>query len=200
MAHELSFSAIVSAINRHNLMEFQEQPKAVEGRLSLTAQFIQGVDICETAISEGLYFQAAALLKQEMETIEAAYDYEIGKRKEKKTPRMRLLKDFGKAYGEFNDFAHVGVENIHKFIVHYEKNGMSGPSVVPSYDRDIATRFYGLHVYFIIHCARQIMKLFKEIYGSGLSSMELLMVRDALQILQVEDIIKPAEEVDQKYA
>ena len=58
MAHEFAFSAIASMINRVAGIKFEKQSKDVEGKMSLTAQFVQGIDICEVAISEGLYSQA----------------------------------------------------------------------------------------------------------------------------------------------
>ena len=109
--------------------------------MSLTAQFIQGIDVCETAISEGLYSQAAALLKQEMETIEAVHEYETGQRRDRTTPRLNLLRGFGRAYGEFNNYAHASVEDIHKSIVHFEEGSISGPSVIPQYQREISECF-----------------------------------------------------------
>jgi hypothetical protein len=47
------------------------------------------------AIAEGLYSQAAALLKQEMETIEAIHEFETGKRRDRKTPQISRSEELG---------------------------------------------------------------------------------------------------------
>ena len=190
VAHEAALSAISSMVDRVADIKFEEQPKNVEGRMSLTAQFIQGIDICETAISEGLYSQAAALLKQEMETIEAVNDYETGQRRDKKTPRLNLLSGFGRIYGEFNNYAHVSVEDIHKSIVHFVKEDISGPSVLPQYQQHIAEYFYGYHVLFIIYCASQMMKILREVYELELTVEELEWLAVALKVLKDKDFIK----------
>lgn len=189
-AHQSALSAIVSMVDRVANIEFEQQSKPVEGRMSLTVQFIQGIDVCETAISEGLYSQAAALLKQEMETIEAVHEYETGQRRDRKTPRLNLLRGFGRAYGEFNNYAHASVEDIHKSIVHFEEEGISGPSVIPQYQREIAECFYGFHVFFIICCASQMKKILSDVYELDLTAQELLWLAGALRILQDRDIIR----------
>ena len=69
-AHQFAFSAIASMIARFSGRRFERQSKLIEGRMSLTAQFVQGIDICETSISEGLYSQGSGVLKQELETLQ----------------------------------------------------------------------------------------------------------------------------------
>lgn len=190
-SHQFAMSAIISMVDRVAGIEFEKQPQAVEGRMSLTAQFVQGIDVCETAISEGLYAQAAALLKQEMETIEAVHEYETGQRRDRKTPKLNLLSGFGRAYGEFNKYAHASVEDIHKSIVHFEMEGISGPSVIPQYRREIADWFYGLHVLFVIYCARQMISILSEVYGLEPTKQEIFLLAGPLKILQKRDIIRP---------
>lgn len=193
-AHQLALSAIASMVDRVANIEFEQQSNTVEGRMSLTAQFVQGIDVCETAISEGLYSQAAALLKQEMETIEAVYEYETGQRRDRVTPRLNRLRSFGRAYGEFNNYAHVSVEDIHKSIVHFEEEGISGPTVLPQYQRETAEYFYGLHVLFIIYCVSQMKKILSDVYQLELTEHEFLWAAAALRILQDRDIIRPENE------
>jgi len=177
-------------------IKFEEQSKDVEGRMSLTAQFIQGIDICEVTISEGLYSQAAALLKQEMETIEAVDEYETGRRREGRTPQLNLLSGFGRVYGEFNNFAHVSIEEIHKNIVNFVHEDVSGPSVNPQYQRHIANYFYGYHVLFITYCASQMKKILKEVYNLELTVDELKWLGMTLNILKQNEFIKAPDDSD----
>ena len=67
-------------LKRRNLQPGSTSPEVSAG-LKLVASFFQGVDITETAISEGLYGQAAALLRQELETIAALEEVELGRRR-----------------------------------------------------------------------------------------------------------------------
>ena len=181
-------------VNRVTDVTFRPQSKAVEGRMSLTAQFIQGIDICESAIAEGLYSQAGALLKQEMETIEAINEYETGARRDGKTPRLNLLNEFGHTYGDFNNFSHVSVEDIHKGIVNYEAGGISGPSVIPQYQQDTAERFYGFQIFFIFLCARQMIKILRDVYELNAEKEELLLLLSAIKIIEDRGIIAPRKE------
>ena len=193
-AHQFALSAIVSMVDRVADIEFEQQSKPVEGRMSLTAQVVQGIDVCETAISEGLYSQAAALLKQEMETIEAVHEYETGQRRDRKTPKLNLLRNFGRAYGEFNSYAHVSVEDINKSIVHFQEKDVSGPTVIPQYRREIAEYFYGLHVFFVVCCGTQMKQILSDVYDLDLAEQKLLWLGFALRILQDRDIIRPENE------
>ena len=177
-------------VDRVANIEFEEQSKAVEGRMSLIVQFVQGIEVCETAISEGLYSQAAALLKQEMETIEAVHEYETDQRRDRRAPRLDFLRGFGRAYGEFNKYAHVSVEQVHKSIVHFEEKGVSGPTVIPQYRQEIAEYFYGLHVYFLVCCASQMKRILDVSYGFELTGQEHLCLAAALKILKDRDIIR----------
>jgi hypothetical protein len=65
-AQQLAFSALASMITRFAARKIDEPARDVEGQICLIAQFLIGVELCETAISEGLYSQAAALLKQQL--------------------------------------------------------------------------------------------------------------------------------------
>jgi hypothetical protein len=100
-AHQFAFSAVASMIARFSGRPFEQQSKLIEGRMSLTAQFVQGIDICETSIFEGLYSQAAALLKQELETLAAIDEFENDRRKDGKTPNIGngIMSGFGPIYG-----------------------------------------------------------------------------------------------------
>src|SRR5260370_38912120 len=104
---------------RSSVRRFELQSKAMEGRLTLTAQFIQGIDICEVAISEALYSQAAALLKQELETLAAIEEFENDRRKDGKTPKIGkgIMRAFGPIYSELNNIAHVSRKHIARSLV-----------------------------------------------------------------------------------
>jgi hypothetical protein len=86
-AHMFATSVVANMTSRISGRRFERQSKEIEGRLTLTAQFIQGIEICEVAISEALYSQAAALLKQELETLAAIDEFEKVISTTSRTPR-----------------------------------------------------------------------------------------------------------------
>lgn len=162
--------------------------------MSLTAQFLQGVEVCETAISEGLYSQAAALLKQEMETIEAMHEFVQGNRREGRTPRIggRLV-GWGPVYGDMNALAHVSRRDIALQLVHIELGDLAAPSLVPIYNFELAKLMYGLHVFMIFDIARLNHDLFLELYGEGLDEEEFRWLFTATQILTDAGAMIPVE-------
>ncbi len=161
----------------------------------LTAQFIQGVDVCETSISEGLYSQAAALLKQQLETVTAIDEFEQGKRREGKTPNVgnSEFRAFGPIYGDLNDIAHVARNGIAKQLVEASFGELHGPSTVPVYNAQLAKFLYGNHIYFIVEVAKQIDRLFREIFGdySGMTDAEKDWFMAVMGILIREKVIQP---------
>ena len=110
-AHWLAISVIESATST-----VSGKPGNVDDdlaqQLSLTASFIQCIDTCETAISEGYYVSATALLKQEMETIAAIIEVRNKSRKSGITPNVKVFNDLAVIYGDLNKVAHVGDANL----------------------------------------------------------------------------------------
>jgi hypothetical protein len=154
-AHMFAASAVASLTTRFSGKRFEQQSKSLEGRMSLTAQFIQGIDICEVAISEALYSQAAALLKQELETLAAIDELEKDRRKDGKTPNIGngAMSAFGPIYGDLNNIAHVARDDIARKLVVFQRGEICGPTTIPQYDEALARFLYGYHVYFIIGLA-----------------------------------------------
>jgi hypothetical protein len=191
-AHLIAFSALASVIVRFSERHFEKQSKAVEGRLALSAQFIHGVEICEVTISEGLYCQAAALLKQELETVAAIDEFEKNRRRDGRTPNVGIgvTSEFGPIYGDLNSIAHVSRHDLLAQLVVIVEGVKCGPTVLPEYNEQIARFLYGNHVYFICEVTRQMGRLFEEIFGDGLSEAEVKWASTALSTLLNEKVIK----------
>lgn len=200
-AHQFAFSAVASMIARFAGRRFDKQSKLIEGRMSLTAQFVQGVDICETSISEGLYSQAAALLKQELETLAAIDEFESDRRKDGKTPNIGSgnMRDFGPIYGDLNNIAHVSRHDFARQLVMIEQGELCAPSLIPLYNRDLARFLYGNHVYFIIEATKQTSRIFEEIFGEGQSKEERDWVFTAMMILLKEKVINLPPDVKKRF-
>jgi hypothetical protein len=200
-AHELAFSAVSSMINRFSGRHFAKQPKAIEGRMSLSAQFVQGVDICETAISEGLYSQAAALLKQELETLAAIDEFENDRRRDGRTPNLSdgIVSGFGPIYGDLNNIAHVSRHDLAVQLVTVQKGAICGPTLIPQFNEGLARSLYGNHVYFIVEITRQVERIFKEVFGEGISNDESKWAGLAMMILLKEKVIELPPEAKARY-
>jgi hypothetical protein len=191
-AHMFAFSAVASLIERFSGRRFEQQSKSIEGRMSLTAQFVQGIDICETAISEALYSQAAALLKQELETLAAIDEFENDRRKDGKTPNIGIgiMRAFGPLYGDLNNIAHVSRDDVARHLVKVEQGEICAPTLIPQYNVELARFLYGNHVCFIIEVARQTAQIFEEIFAEGLSKEEGDWIVYAKVILLKEKVVE----------
>lgn len=148
-AHLSATTCIGSLLLKMNLRP-GESNESISGRLSLIASFIQGIDLCETTISEGLYAQAANLLKQELETIAAIEEFIIGNRKDGKTPNVRFVNwDMGRIYGELNKVAHVSERKVLDPLYQMECSCSSNPvSILPVYKKKFLENY--MHYMFLL--------------------------------------------------
>lgn len=115
-AHQFALSALAATITRHMAKKIEAPSADVEGQIALIAQFLTGVDLCESAIAEGLYSQGATLLKQELETVAAIEEYREGRRADGKTPRIGIsvTEGYGEVYGRLNEISHVSRHEVAK--------------------------------------------------------------------------------------
>lgn len=161
-------------------------------KLDLITHFIYGINLCEIAIVEGLYTQAATLLRQEHELIAAVQELGISKRKDGKTPHATIgrLKNMGKVYGELSGAAHVSQSQLIHDIIAAETSDRKGPSVVPLFHREISRNLYALHVSYIC----QMTLIVDEVHGAlGIGNLledEKSLLVNATKILLDEKLIE----------
>lgn len=171
-------------------MQYEAKYKQLEARSFLVAQFIQGIELASTAISEGLYPQAANLLKQKIETLAAIDEYEAGKRKEGKTPNIKnLIGNFGYTYGQFNEIAHPSNRMIVEKLSSFSDGDHYGPSTVPQFDPDLFQRLIGLHATLIFMLFGRMQRIFLELFGVDWDLHEVRQAKKAHQILIEQNII-----------
>ena len=197
-AHASACSAFLNFISRCCGNQFDELTGDPAQQLDLITHFLHGINLCEIAIVEGLYTQAATLLRQEHELISAVQELGISKRKDGKTPHPTIgrLKNMGKVYGELSGAAHVSQANLMHNIIATEIGDRKGPSVVPLFHRELARNLYALHVSYIC----QMAFITNDVHGThGIGHLleeerDLLVV--ATKILLDEGLIEiEAEEV-----
>lgn len=182
--HMLLTGAIRSALLRHNGKPGKTSESASK-RLLLIASFVQGIDTVETSISEGFYVQAAALLKQELETIAALAEVRTGKRQDQKTPNVGAVPwSLGQLYGSLNEAAHVAEAKVLQAIVGMKQIGDAVPvAMEPIYQKETANNLYSLHVALLALLAAELDSLHVDLYGIGLDDGEKRALLIAIEFL-----------------
>lgn len=190
-AHAFAWSALGNLISRSAGAKIKEDAD-VSQKLNLISHFLQSINLCEVAVVEGLYVQAATLLRHEHEIISAVQELGVGKRKDGKTPHATIgvLKNMGRAYGELSGAAHVSQSVLLHSIIEMEKGELRGPSAFPIYHRELARNLYALHVCYIALMARLAGEVNYEIGLGGLSSDEEEMVVLSMATLHKEGLIE----------
>ncbi|PFA66203.1 hypothetical protein CN378_14485 [Bacillus sp. AFS015802] len=190
-AHRDVNAFIVSIINKmdkpsDNVTESESK------RLAVIASFIQGIDITERAISEGVYIQAFALVRQELETIAALEEIVLNKRKDQKTPNVKHVKwELAKVYGSLSGMAHVSDESLYLPLFSVGANGDAIPaSIHPIYDESISKQLYALHVALLIQLASSLEKLYVDMYNKKLTNIEYYIINEATEFLEKSGYIE----------
>src|SRR5690606_9366703 len=160
---------------------------SISERLTLYASFIQGIDITETAVTEGLYAQASALLKQEMETVAAMNELVSGARRDGRTPNVRhLMWQMGVHYGRINDLVHVGRRSMLHDFYQAEAVGEAVPvSVTPRFSELASKYLFTLHVGVLCQFVIAVGELLQDLYGESWSLEEQRFVLQAVDLLEI---------------
>lgn len=194
IGHEAALSAFASMSGRFSGQKFDQLSTDYEHLFSLIVLYFRAVDLTETAISEGLYHQAAALLKQEHETVAAIYQIRDGSRKEGKTPHARKGNIEGSAqakiYRLYNDIAHMARERWNIHLARFEKGELSGPTLMPTYKAEVIPTMFGMHTYYLWDTAISAGILFEEIYGESYSVEETGWLMNCYRFLMEADVIR----------
>lgn len=189
-AHLGVMGAVGSLLKRRNKEPGTSSPE-VSAALPLIASFIQGVDITETAISEGLYGQASALLRQELETIAALEEVKLGRRRDGRTPNVKHVPwSLGQMYGALSSVAHVAKLDDLQSIYGMARDGNAVPvSMVAQFNEVLARQLYSLHVALLSLASFHLNRLFTELYGSGMNQQELMCFLVASHVLEEEGFL-----------
>lgn len=195
-AHQLALGAIASLQGRVQGKRFENARDEIVQGMFLIAQFVQGIELTETAISEGLYPQAANLLKQELETLASLEELRLnGSRPDGKTPKFRgSLKGFGKRYGELNELAHPTRAWIVESLARYEDGDKAGPTTIPQFNADLYKQSYGNQILFMVKLFGHMENLFEDVFNISADQIEENLIVSVLGILQDEGIIKGVAE------
>jgi len=160
---------VIREITLYRIEEPGNTNESISLRLALGASFIQGIEICEVAIVEGLYSQAASILKQEMETIAAMKESSRDIRKNKVTPRIsHLTTPMGRIYGMLNGISHTSDKEL--FVPIYklevsEESEIQPVSITPKFNQDMGYIFYGVHLVLLMEFIDCLLDLESDLHG-----------------------------------
>ena len=144
LAHEFVLSGIASCLERFGGKKWpagldEEVRLKVEQVSQLSALFLHGVDTCEVTIAEGLYGQAAALIRQHMEILGAIDEVSLDKRNPRSTPKVSSLpEEIRQHYGGLSELAHAAVPDYLNRMHTDIKGDLVGAAIVPTFNKDMA--------------------------------------------------------------
>ncbi|MAY74854.1 MAG: hypothetical protein CMJ31_09120 [Phycisphaerae bacterium] len=135
-------------------------------RLALITTFIQGVGVTESAISEGQYTKATAVLKQDYEILTRILEVKAQADRPGRTPNVRHAPEGSQHfYGQLNDVAHPSNATlISAMLAQLHDGDIHGLSHVPVFNSDTARSLYELHVWLILEVTRESFLLAFEMY------------------------------------
>jgi len=147
----------------------------------LSMLFMQGVDICETSIAEGLYGQGAALLRQQMEIIAAMNEVWDGKRVPNKTPNISSLpEDLRPHYGGLSELTHAAVPEYLDHLFTDIKGDKVGASITPLYRKDLAIFLYRISLTLLMCFMEAQEKALQVAYGESYDEKEKKLIHLAV--------------------
>lgn len=198
-AHALLTGTLHLALMRQN-GRVGKTSAEISQRLLLLASFVQGIDLCESAVSEGFYLQAAALLKQELETMSAIEELKQGRRRDGKTPNVAYAPwSLGTLYGVLNDVAHVGKGVVLESVLAMAPRDEARPvAMTPQFNSNVAKHLFAVHTALLCWACWELDSLHNDIYGQGLSPEETQMLFIAVQHLRDAGVLGDPAEADRK--
>lgn len=193
-AHLMVTGVLHEVLSRKSLIPGKTN-KSIANRRVVIVSFVQGIPICEEAIREGPYVQAAALVRQELETVAAIEEEVEDVREDGETPNVKHVPwEMNRLYGELSAATHVSDHGYLAEIYRAEERGDARPvSVVPTYRDGAARNLYAIYVGLLIQVAMHLHEVQVEAYGEEegeLEEFELLMIMRAVDILNEEGLLE----------
>ena len=129
--------AILSSIHARMDKEFPaDEVRSKLHRASIHSTVVQGISLVEHSIATGCYPQAAALVRQEFEAVEACEGLRTKRQKEGKTPRLKVLKHLGPHYGVLSSLAHLSRSDFLLGLNRITESGID-PTLVEGFEREL---------------------------------------------------------------
>lgn len=135
-AHNVLMSVLASIHARDDRTFDETELTAKLHRASIHSTIIQGASVTQYAIATACYPQAAALIRQEIEAVEACEGLRSKRQKEGKTPRLKVLKYLGAHYGVLSSIAHLSRSDFLLSLNRVTENGID-PNLVEPFEKEL---------------------------------------------------------------
>ncbi len=171
---------------------------------ALFAAFIIGMDTCERAIAEGAYLQAAALLRQEMETIARLAEVRRGRQREGRQANVAMLEEsLARQYGSLSGAAHVAQPGIVRMATDHDLEGMEVPGPTsaarffPVFERETARRLFAVHLLLMGNLIQEMSIEHDERHAveDGFSVRDVQAVQLAMALMEQEGMVELGPQV-----
>ncbi|WOI33044.1 hypothetical protein R1T40_19230 [Tritonibacter scottomollicae] len=185
-AHEAMVSAITLCLKRFGGKKWPDNlDKEAADKTAQVAQlsmhFMHGVDLCEIAIAEGLYGQAAALMRQQMEIIGAIDEVTDGKRVPKRTPNIgSLSKELKSQYGGLSELTHAAVPDYLHQLFTDVCGDLVGAAITPLYRQGLALFLYRLEIGLLLEFVGRQANALNAAYGEAFDDEESKLINLAI--------------------
>lgn len=186
-AHEFVLSAIVQFLGRFAGKKWKsdlsdETREKIKQVSQLSALFLQGVDPSEVAISEGLYGQAATLVRQRMEILGAIDEVWSGKRNPRSTPKITSLSpETRRHYGMLSELSHAAVPDYLNTMHASTRGTLVGTSLTPTFNKDVSLFLYRIELVLLLEFSHRQEAAIKIAYDdSEFTSEEALLLKAAI--------------------
>lgn len=185
-AHEALVSAIALCLKRFGGKKWPDdlgneiaEKTAQVAQLSML--FMHGVDLCEIAIAEGLYGQASALMRQQMEIIGAIDEVWEGNRVPNRTPNIGSLSNELKSqYGGLSELTHAAVPDHLRQLLTDMRGDLVGAAITPLYRHDLALFLYRLEIRLLCEYVVRQENALKAAYGEAFDEEETQLIKLAV--------------------
>lgn len=184
-----AIGSIISRVGQIDLIQPDLNKKMY--RLSVDVGIIQGIGTVENCIAGGLYIQAAPLVRQEIEGVEAIREIISGLRlsgkssRGRNTPQLRTMRHFGKLYGQLSEIAHFSKPELIGHLL----GGMS-LNIDPIFNSDFSKLLFGTHIFALTGVALDLANLFASDNCEILQQDEEEHIAASLGMLEAEGIFK----------
>ncbi len=206
LAHRLALAGIISMLRRHEKAPVRTQLEKVEpltNRLVLVISFVQGSYHCYEAIAKGLYVQAAALLRQEMETVAALVDARksVGndrrarpKNKGQQVGKGNIAWGMNRLHGGLSSATHLTdpklLDGLYRTDARPDKNLLGRPvRLMPVYRKVDAINLFAFQAGLTIQLGRELDLLFEELVGNGANALENYCLSTAFEYLKKDGFL-----------
>lgn len=185
-AHEALVSAIALCLKRFGGKKW---PEAIDEDVAdktaqvaqLSMHFMHGVDLCEIAIAEGVYGQAAAMMRQQMEIIGAIDEVWAGKRVPKLTPKIGTLSEqIRSQYGGLSELTHAAVPDYLHNMMTDVHGDLVGAAITPLYQKDLALFLYRIEIGILLEFVVRQEEALTAAYGEAFDEKETKLINLAV--------------------